>query len=122
MLALINILILFFVFLIVYQLFLATKIMEGLDNQYQSYDPSNALILSQQNAGNISYLNERIDKCQGMYQEVQDLSGTVITLQQQVNGLLQTQQDYANQLTGGTPPQITGTNTTDDEDKTSPAD
>lgn len=114
--ALINILIFFFIFLIVYQMFLATNTIEGVQNQYQSYDPSNALIMSQQNAGNINYLKDRLDKCQGLYQEVQDLSGNYVTLQQQVNGLLQAQQDYANQMTGGSAPVITGATT--DEDTT----
>jgi hypothetical protein len=111
MLTLVNILIAFFAFLIIYQLILATNVVEGLENQYQSYDtnnPNNALILAQQNAGNISYLKERLDKFDGVYQEVQDLSGNVQTLQTQVNDLVQAQQDYANQMTGGTVPEITG--------------
>jgi len=119
MLTLINILIVFFVILIIYQIFLASNIIEGLENQYQSYDtnnPNNALILAQQNAGNISFLKQQLDSLNGISQQVQDLSGNVQSLQTQVNGLVQTQQQYANQLTGGSPPQITGavddTNTT----------
>ena len=99
-------------FLILYQLFLATNITEGLENQYQPYDtnnPNNALILAQQNAGNISFLKQRLDALTGINQQVQDLSGNVQSLQTQVNGLVQAQQDYANQMTGGTPPTITGT-------------
>lgn len=98
-------------FLILYQLFLATNIREGLENQYQKYDtnnPNNALILAQQNAGNISYLKERVDKFEGTYKEVQDISGTVVSLQTQVDELVQAQQDYVNQMTGGTAPEITG--------------
>mgnify|MGYP003350864330 CR=1 FL=1 len=112
MLTLVNILIIFFMFLILYQLFLATNITEGLENQYQPYDtnnPNNALILAQQNAGNISFLKQRLDALTGINQQVQDLSGNVQSLQTQVNGLVQAQQDYANQMTGGTPPTITGT-------------
>ena len=111
MLTLINILIVFFVILIIYQIFLASNIIEGLENQYQSYDtnnPNNALILAQQNAGNISFLKQQLDSLNGISQQVQDLSGNVQSLQTQVNGLVQTQQQYANQLTGGSPPQITG--------------
>ena len=118
---LINILICFFIFLITFQLILANSIniMEGLENQYNSYDtnnPANALILAQQNAGNISYLKERLDQNQTMYKEVQDLSGNVIDLQNQMDQLLQAQSDYANQMTGGTAPVITGTGTEDDEE------
>lgn len=109
MLTLVNILIAFFIFLILYQIILASSIVEGFE--YQEYDennPNNALILSQKNAGNIEYLKGRINNVQGMYQQVQDLSGNVATLQTQVNGLVQAQQDYANQMTGGTAPEVTG--------------
>jgi len=111
MLTLVNILIAFFIFLILYQIFLATNLIEGLENQYNPYDtnnPNNALILAQQNAGNISYLKERLDKFDGIFQEVQDLSGNVVTLQTQVDGLVQAQKDYAQQMTGGTAPEVTG--------------
>lgn len=120
MLTLVNILIVFFIVLILYQIFLASNIIEGLENKYKPYDmndPNNALILAQQNAGNISFLKERLDKYEGVYQQVQDLSGNVVSLQTQVNGLVQAQQDYATQMTGGSPPQVTGavddTNTTE---------
>jgi predicted PurR-regulated permease PerM len=124
MLTLVNILILFFLFLILYQIFLANNIIEGLENQYQSYDtnnPNNAFILAQKNAGNIAYLKERIDSMESsdINQEIQDLSGNVQTLQTQVNGLVQAQQQYASQMTGGTPPQITGTALTTDDSSTS---
>ena len=111
MLTLVNILIAFFIFLIIYQIFLATNTIEGFDNEYKPYDtnnPNNALILAQQNAGNINYLKERLDKFDGVYQEVQDLSGNVVALQAQVNGLVQAQKDYADQMTGGTAPEVTG--------------
>jgi hypothetical protein len=122
MLTLVNILIIFFIFIILYQIILANNsnlplvvgklhLVEGFKNQYKSYDtnnPNNAIILAQQNAGNISYLKERIDNVQGVYQQVQDLSGNVQNLQIQLNGLLEAQQAYANQITGGTPPEISG--------------
>lgn len=114
MLTLVNILILIFVILITYQIILANHIIEGLENNddykdYNTNDPNNALILAQQNAGNISYLKKRMDDVQGMYQTVQDLSGNVQTLQDQVNSLVSSQQDYANQMTGGSAPVVTGT-------------
>ena len=129
MLTLVNILILFFIFLILYQIILASNVIEaklplveGLENQFQSYDtnnPNTAMILAQQNAGNILYLKDRIDNVQGLYQQVQDLSGNVQTLQTQVDGLVQAQQDYANQMTGGTAPDITGSTTDDTEEDSS---
>ena len=129
---LVNILILFFIILIGYQIILANHIVEGLDNNttsantttntnntYTPYDtnnPANALILSQQNAGNIDYLKQRIDNVQGVFQQVQDLSANVSALQDQVNGIVSAQADYATQMTGGTPPVITGAINEDDEE------
>jgi hypothetical protein len=115
MLSLIILLILFFIVLIFYQLFLAyieNNIIEGLTNQqYQPYntnDPNNALILAQQNAGNISVLKEQLDELNGLNKEVQDISGNVIALQDQVSQMILAQQNYSTQMTGGTAPNITG--------------
>lgn len=113
MLSLINILILFFIILVGYQLILASHVIEGLENNddFKPYDlnnPNNALILSQQNAGNINFLKKRIDSVQGLNQQVQDLSGNVTALQDQVNGLITAQKDYSSQMLGDTPPDITG--------------
>ena len=123
MLTLVNILIVFFIMLICFQIILANHIVEGLENgdSYQSYDtnnPANALILAQQNAGNIEYLKGRIQDVQGMNKQVQDLSGNVQTLQEQVTGLVTAQQQYATQMTGGTPPDISGATSPEDEEPT----
>ena len=121
MIALVNILIFFFIFLILYQIFLATKIIEGMDSQYKPYDtnnPNNALILAQQNAGNIEYIKQRLDALQGLNQEVQDISGNVVALQTQVNGLVSAQQQYATQMTGGTAPNVTGATSDDSTGET----
>jgi len=113
MLSLINILILFFIILVGYQLILASHVIEGLENSdeykpYNTNDPNNALILAQQNAGNINFLKSRIDSVQGLNQQVQDLSGNVSSLQLQVNDLITAQKDYSNQMLGDTPPDISG--------------
>ena len=117
MLTLVNLLIIFFIILIFYQIFLAyfkNIIMEGYENtdEYKSYDtnnPDNALILAQQNAGNITVLKGQMDEMLGINKQVQDLSGNVDNLQQQVTDLVEAQKDYANQMTGGTEPEISGT-------------
>ena len=86
---------------------------------YRQYDKKiadNTFLMSQQNAGNIEYLKGRIDDVQGMYKQVQDLSGNVQALQEQVNGLITAQQDYATQMTGGVAPDITGATTLEDEE------
>jgi hypothetical protein len=121
MLTLVNILIVFFIILICFQLILANHIVEGLENNdsYKSYDtnnPGNALILAQQNAGNIEYLKGRIQDVQAMFTQVQDLSGNVQTLQDQVNGLVTAQQQYATQMTGGSPPNISGATSPQDSE------
>jgi hypothetical protein len=81
---------------------------------YRQYDKKiadNTFLMSQQNAGNIEYLKQRIDAVQGIFNQVQDLSGNVQALQDQVNGLVTAQQDYATQMTGGVAPDITGATT-----------
>ena len=113
MLTIVNVLIVFFIILICFQIILANHLVEGLETgkSYKNYDtnnPENALILAQQNAGNIEYLKDRIQDIQGMNKQVQDLSGNVVTLQEQVIGLVTAQQQYATQMTGGTPPEISG--------------
>jgi uncharacterized protein YoxC len=79
---------------------------------YRQYDkkiPDNTFLMTQQNAGNIEYLKQRMDSVQNIFKEVQDLSGNVSTLQDQLNGLLMTQKQYASQITGDSVPNITGT-------------
>jgi len=136
---LLSVLILFFIILIVYQIFLAyfqhPKIVEGLLDMvptlspqfiptnemlpnlnftqvYKQYDKEishNTFLMAQQNAGNIEYLKQRIDAVQNMFQQVRDLSANVTSLSTQVNGLVQSQQQYATQVSGDTPPTVTGT-------------
>ena len=115
MISLINLLIIFFFILLVYQIFLAytgNTILEGVTNQqyepYNTNDPNNALILAQQNAGNISVLKTQVDKLNGLNSEVQDISANVIQLQQQVSQMVAAQQNYASQVNGGNPPNISG--------------
>jgi TolA-binding protein len=123
MLTLVNVLIVFFIMLICFQIILANHLVEGLKNNksYKPYDtnnPSNTLILAQQNAGNIEYLKGRIQDIQGMNKQVQDLSGNVVTLQEQVNGLVTAQQQYATQMTGGVAPEISGAIPQEDDEPT----
>jgi predicted RND superfamily exporter protein len=129
MLTLVNILILFFTILVIYQIFLASfgdSIIEGLtsDNtnntEYKPYntnDSNNALILAQQNAGNISVLKKQMDDLSGLNNQVQDLSGNVTTLQGQVDNLITSQNAYASSTLPSTPPDISGT-TSDTTDTT----
>ena len=122
MLTLVNILILFFTLLVIYQIFLAYSgysIIEGLENDsnYQPYDSNDALILSKQNAGNINVLEKQVTGLTGLNQQVQDLSGNVVDLQEQVNNLVSAQNQYASQMSPSSPPDISGT-TSDTTDST----
>ena len=117
MLSLINILIVFFILLLTYQILLANHIVEGMEkmeenkNDFQEYDkndPNNLSILVNQNAGNISYLKDRMNNVANIGEQVKDISGNLQTLQEQVNELVLAQEDYANQLTGGSAPEISG--------------
>jgi hypothetical protein len=115
MLSFINFITFFFILLIIYQVFLAffegMYVLEGMENTYKPYDmnnPANAMILAQQNAGNISFLKKQIDELLGLNKEVKDISGNVVILQEQMVKLLTAQQQYATQLTGGSAPNITG--------------
>ena len=107
---LLNLLIIFFIFLILYQLFSYilenhTKFREGMDNTsspstttYQDYSGNDALILSKQNAGNISYLKERLDKLEPLIPTVDDLSKNMVNLNDQMIALTQTQSTSIQQM------------------------
>ena len=114
---LVILLICLFMLLISYQIYTKcskTNLIEGMESTseyapYNTNDPANALILSQQNAGNINYLKQRIDELDGMKTTVTSLSQQVDELNQQVAGLVQQQADFGQQIAGSTPPTITGT-------------
>ena len=123
------ILILLFIILICYQIFLAflhdSKIVEGMTDaestitvKYVPTDQTNASALEQQNAGNIQVLKQQLDSLLGLDQQVKDISGNVILLQQQVNDLVQAQQNYATQMTPSTTPDISGVEDTTTSDVT----
>jgi len=120
---LINVLIIFFILLIFYQIFISqfsyktihhNNITEGLTTtttQYQQYDmnnPYNAMILAQQNAGNIQFLKQQIDQNLGLEKQVQDISGNLATLTSQVNGLMGIQKQNVESKLPTSPPKITG--------------
>ena len=117
MTALIFLLITFFTMLIIYQLILAYSdynIIEGLENDqtykdYNSNDPNNVMILDQQNAGNIKVLKQQIDGVMKLETQVKDLSNNMVNLQQQVDGIILAQQDYAQQNIPSEPTTVSGT-------------
>jgi hypothetical protein len=113
---LINILVLLFALLIVYQLY---RVKEGLETSattpttststYQPYDPNNPTILAQQNAGNIQVLKGQMDELVGIKKEVEDISGNLYTLTDQVNQYMLQQANSAQQQLPPSPPAISPT-------------
>ena len=109
---LIKLLILFFICLIVYQFFLARwPIIEGLDNGAGASDPSScsSSILAYKNAAAIEILQDQIKQVMGLDKEVQDISGNVVTLNDQVLGLVKAQAAASQQLVGNKPFAVSGT-------------
>ena len=125
MLTLINLLIIIFILLIIYQIFLAhfsNSIIEGLED-YQEYDtknPDNVMILVQQNSGNIEVLRKQFDNISGLNQEVQDISGNVANLTKQVDDLVKAQEDYLAEKLPEEPPEVTGADEELDEEPEEP--
>jgi methyl-accepting chemotaxis protein len=111
---LIIILIAVFVVIIVWNLL---NIQEGLET-YEDYDlsaDSQCMILANQNAGNISYLKQRVDELANIQSMIYDLSMNVDELNTEMSGVVQQQMDYAEEIAGGTTPyEISGTTLTDD--------
>jgi hypothetical protein len=127
---LIYFLIVLFTILILYQLFsrvsnniVSTRLVEGLENSSTTYnpynfnDPNNALILAQQNAGNIDYLKQRVDELAGIKSQVDNIQQNINSMQVQVDGLVQQQADYAQQLAGSEPPEVSGTEYNEEEEQ-----
>ena len=119
MCVILNLLSVFFVLLIGAQIFLAYSgnIIEGLDNNsYQEYNGNDPLILSKQNAANIQFLKQQYDGINGLQSEVNDLSSNVAALQTQVDGLVQSQQDYTSNVTSSNSELSTSYNDSSTED------
>jgi septation ring formation regulator EzrA len=95
--------------------------MEGLTNnenkqpiiEYKPYDmnnPNNALILGQQNAGNIEFLKGRIKDVDGVNTRLDSLEQNMDSMQEQIDALVQQQASFANDINGGEPIDISDEN------------
>ena len=136
---LVSVLIIIFSLLLIYQIILAIfgeNILEGLENavpststpsaplatstykDYNTSDPNNpngALILAQQNSGNIEYLKQRITELMGLQKQVTGISTNVDALNEQVAGLVQQQATYAQSIAGNKPVDISGVQSAESE-------
>ena len=110
----IIILIVLFAMLILYQLterYFSTTIIEG--NTGNSDSSSQAMILAQQNAGDIKSLKQQFNDsgANNLKSVLQDMSGNIADLQTQINQISQANQDTATNIAGNKPHTIGGTNT-----------
>jgi hypothetical protein len=123
---LLNLLSIFFIFLILYQIFSdilenKSKFREGMDvpqadnipndppNHYKEYNENDPVILSKQNAGNISYLKQRLDKLEPLIPIVSDLSANMIILNNQMIALTQSQSSTLQQINNAASLSVSGT-------------
>ena len=127
---LIRIIILFFILLIGFQIYsMLRPLNEGLENAntaiigetstakeptattdssltYQPYnknDPNSALILSQQNAGNIEYLKGRVSDLDKSATKIDAMSQNMGSMQTQIDAMVQQQAEYANSISTAAP-------------------
>ena len=101
--------IIFFLILILWQI--SFPLREGMD--YQDYDwkqlPEDPMAFATQNAQNIQALKEQLDNNADLQQIVEDLSGNVVTLTQQVQDVIDAQKNYAQDNLPKDPVEISGT-------------
>ena len=129
---LIRIIILFFILLLGFQIYSNLKpTKEGLENEsdaatatpstssdqepaatsnssltYQSYnsnDQNSALILSQQNAGNIDYLKGRVTDLEKSNTKINEMSQNMGSMQTQIDVLVKQQAEYVNAISTPAP-------------------
>lgn len=108
---LVGVLIIFFICLIIYQFFLANwATVEGLENGATTDQSScSSSVLAYKNSAAIEILQEQVNKLMGLDKEVQDISGNVVTLNDQVTALVKAQADASQQLAGNKPLDVSGT-------------
>lgn len=107
---LVNLISLFLIIFLIYHLFLgysSYSIKEGYEGEYQPYD-ENTMILAQKNAGNIEVLRGRLDELSGVNQQLLDLSNNVTQMREDIAGLMEQQQSFATDLTGGEELDVSG--------------
>ena len=76
---------------------------------YNTSDPNNAMILAQQNAGNIAVLKKQMDEIMGFKDTIVDICGNIVSLNDQMNAIVQAQADSVQQVNGGQPIAVSGT-------------
>ncbi len=121
-----TILIIFFISILLYNLICSsTKLIEGMQNEYQEYDkndPNNYMILAQQNAGNIDYLKSRMDELNNVKTDINDMKQNINSMQIQLDGLVQQNSEMTTELAGGTEPiEVSGLEEENEEEEDVPS-
>ena len=99
----------FFLFLILYQLYKPYSNYEGLQNRrYERYDEDDSLVLAKKNAGNIDALKSQFDDISDIKIDFNVAQEKINSLESQVNDLVSSQEQYAKDMIGTSPPEITG--------------
>jgi hypothetical protein len=70
---------------------------------YDSNDPNSALILSQQNAGNIEYLKGRVTDLEKSNTKIDEMSQNMGSMQTQIDSLVQQQVEFAKEMSTPAP-------------------
>jgi len=81
------------------------------EDEYKDYDtsnPDNVMILAQQNAGNIISLKQQLKDQFGITDRVVKLESDMLQQQEQINGLVEQQAQYAEDISASEPVEITG--------------
>lgn len=112
----ILILIILIILILLYIIIYYSSIKEGLDSniEYKNYDKKclspeqSAFMLAEQNAGNIEYLKQQVNRITELDKQIKDMSGNIVTLNEQVIGLVNQQSQAASQLVGNKPIQTSG--------------
>jgi|SaaInlStandDraft_3_1057020.scaffolds.fasta_scaffold141158_2 hypothetical protein len=113
----IIILIVLFAMLILYQLserYFSTTIIEGnTGNTGNSDSSSQAMILAQQNTGNLNSLKQQFNDsgANNLKSVLHDMSGNIADLQTQINEISKANSDTATNIAGNKPHTISGTDT-----------
>jgi len=104
MFSLVNILIVFFLFLIIYQLFLANRVIEGLSNSSSSSSSSSSddiQTLVHKNAAEIQIINEHL--LDPVNQQISTINTTLTSLQNQINQLATSIKQMSQNMPGQQP-------------------
>jgi uncharacterized protein YoxC len=103
MFSLVNILIVFFLFLIIYQLFLANRVIEGLSNSSSSSssDSDDIQTLVHKNAAEIQIINEHL--LDPVNQQISTINTTLTSLQNQINQLATSIKQMSQNMPGQQP-------------------